>query len=179
MNRKTELFLDKYRQLEAAASAQYDLSNSESAVSFLERRPEYRAIKSELAYCREVRNLLTHNPKIHDRYAVQPSDEMIALLDRVIARIIDPQRAKHIWIPRRNITSRTMNDFMRPAMVEMNERMYTHIPIVEELIERTPYDAPKVTLDPTVTNFYDFTPYSFTVENYQHGEKIGKFPVAV
>lgn len=132
MNRKTELFLDKYRQLEAAASAQYDLSNSESAVSFLERRPEYRAIKSDLAYCREVRNLLTHNPKIHDRYAVQPSDEMIALLDRVIARIMDPQRAKHIWIPRRNITCRTMNDFVRPAMVEMNERMYTHIPIMED-----------------------------------------------
>jgi thymidylate synthase len=54
-----------------------------------------------------------------------------------------------------------------------------HIPIVEELIKRTPFDAPKVSLDPTITNFYDFTPDSFTVENYQHGEKIGRFPVAV
>ena len=54
-----------------------------------------------------------------------------------------------------------------------------HIPIVEELLSRTPYDAPKVTLDPTVNNFYDFTPDSFKVENYQHGEKIGRFPVAV
>ena len=54
-----------------------------------------------------------------------------------------------------------------------------HIPIVEELIKRTPFDAPKVTLDPNVSNFYDFTPDSFTVENYQHGEKVGKFPVAV
>ena len=54
-----------------------------------------------------------------------------------------------------------------------------HIPIVEELISRTPYPAPKVTLDPSVTDFYAFTPDSFTVENYQHGEKIPKFPVAV
>ena len=54
-----------------------------------------------------------------------------------------------------------------------------HIPIVEELIKRTPFDAPKVTLDPSVDNFYDFTPDSFTVENYVHGEKIGRFPVAV
>ena len=54
-----------------------------------------------------------------------------------------------------------------------------HIPIVKELISRTPYDAPKVTLDPTVTDFYKFTPESFTVENYLHGEKINKFPVAV
>lgn len=54
-----------------------------------------------------------------------------------------------------------------------------HIPIVEELINRQSFDAPKVILDPTVTDFYSFTPDSFTVENYVHGEKIGKFPVAV
>ncbi|MBP3388018.1 MAG: thymidylate synthase [Clostridia bacterium] len=54
-----------------------------------------------------------------------------------------------------------------------------HIPIVEELIKRTPYDSPKVTLDPTITDFYKFTPESFIVEDYQHGDKIGKFEVAV
>lgn len=54
-----------------------------------------------------------------------------------------------------------------------------HIPIVEELIKRESFDAPKVTLDPTITDFYQFTPDSFKVENYVHGEKIGKFPVAV
>ncbi len=54
-----------------------------------------------------------------------------------------------------------------------------HIPIVEELIGRTPYEAPTVTLDPSVTDFYAFTPDSFTVTDYRHGEKIGRFPVAV
>ncbi len=54
-----------------------------------------------------------------------------------------------------------------------------HIPIVKELIERESFAAPKVTLDPTITDFYAFTPDSFSVENYVHGEKIGKFPVAV
>ena len=54
-----------------------------------------------------------------------------------------------------------------------------HIPIVEELITRTPYPAPKVTLDKSVTDFYSFTPDSFKVENYLHGEKIPRFPVAV
>ena len=54
-----------------------------------------------------------------------------------------------------------------------------HIPIVEELITRESYPAPKVTLDPTIDDFYAFTPESFTVENYIHGEKIPKFPVAV
>ena len=54
-----------------------------------------------------------------------------------------------------------------------------HIPVVEELISRTPYPAPQVTLDRSVTDFYRFTPDSFTVENYLHGEKIARFPVAV
>ena len=54
-----------------------------------------------------------------------------------------------------------------------------HIPIVEELIKRECFDAPKVTLDPSITDFYQFTPESFKIENYVHGEKIGKFPVAV
>jgi thymidylate synthase len=54
-----------------------------------------------------------------------------------------------------------------------------HIPIVEELLKREVYPAPKVQLDKSITNFYDFTPDSFTVIDYQHGEKIGKFPVAI
>ena len=54
-----------------------------------------------------------------------------------------------------------------------------HIPIVKEIITREQFDAPKVTLDPSITDFYAFTPESFTVENYVHCEKIGKFPIAV
>lgn len=54
-----------------------------------------------------------------------------------------------------------------------------HIPIVEELIQREVYPAPKVELDKSITSFYDFTPASFTVTDYQHGEKIAKFPVAI
>ena len=54
-----------------------------------------------------------------------------------------------------------------------------HIPIVKEIIEREVFPAPKVTLDPSVTSFYDFTPDSFKIENYVHGEKVGRFPVAI
>jgi thymidylate synthase len=54
-----------------------------------------------------------------------------------------------------------------------------HIPIVKEIIEREQFDAPKVTFDPSITDFYSFTPESFKVENYVHGEKIGRFPIAV
>ncbi len=54
-----------------------------------------------------------------------------------------------------------------------------HIPIVEELIKLKPFDAPKVTVDKSVTDFYDFTKDSFTIENYKYHEFDKKIPVAV
>ena len=54
-----------------------------------------------------------------------------------------------------------------------------HVPVVEELLKREPYPAPKVTLDPSITDFYAFTKGSFTVEGYQYHELEGKIPVAI
>ena len=54
-----------------------------------------------------------------------------------------------------------------------------HVPVVEELLKREPYPAPKVMLDPTVTDFYAFTKGSFTTEGYQYHELNGKIPVAI
>lgn len=53
-----------------------------------------------------------------------------------------------------------------------------HIPLVEELIKRDTYKAPKVSLDPSIKNFYEFTVDSLIVEDYKAGEQI-KIPVAV
>ena len=54
-----------------------------------------------------------------------------------------------------------------------------HVPLIEELISRKPFKAPKVTLDPTIKNFYDFTPDSFTIEGYETGEHIKNIPIAI
>ena len=54
-----------------------------------------------------------------------------------------------------------------------------HVPIIEELISRPQYPAPKVTLNPEIKDFYDFTPDDVRVENYQHGEQVLDIPIAV
>ena len=54
-----------------------------------------------------------------------------------------------------------------------------HIPIIKELITRPTYDAPKVTLNPEVKNFYDFTVDDFTIENYEAGPQVKNIPVAI
>lgn len=54
-----------------------------------------------------------------------------------------------------------------------------HIPMVEELIQRTPYPAPKFWLNPEITDFYDFTPDDVRLDDYVTGEQIKNIPVAV
>ena len=54
-----------------------------------------------------------------------------------------------------------------------------HIPAVRAMLEREGFPAPKVTLDPAVTNFYDFTKNSFRVENYQFHPFEFDIPLAI
>ncbi|MBQ6106543.1 MAG: thymidylate synthase [Lachnospiraceae bacterium] len=54
-----------------------------------------------------------------------------------------------------------------------------HIPIVEELIKRPTFPAPKFKLNPEIKNFYDFTKDDVELTDYQYGEPIGKIPVAI
>ena len=54
-----------------------------------------------------------------------------------------------------------------------------HVPIVEEIISRKPFEAPKLWLDPAVTDFYGFTTDSLKLEGYQCHELDIKIPVAV
>jgi len=54
-----------------------------------------------------------------------------------------------------------------------------HIPIIKELISRPQNDAPKVTLNPDIKDFYDFTRDDIIVGDYQKGPQIKDIPVAV
>ncbi len=54
-----------------------------------------------------------------------------------------------------------------------------HIPLVNELISREQFDAPKLIINKDIKNFYDFTPDDFVLENYQKGEQIKNIPVAI
>ena len=51
--------------------------------------------------------------------------------------------------------------------------------LLEEMLEREPYQAPEFILDPSVTDFYQFTPDSVRLEGYQAHPVGGKIPVAV
>lgn len=54
-----------------------------------------------------------------------------------------------------------------------------HIPLVEEIIQKPKHPAPKLIVDPSVKNFYDFTVDSFALENYEYEKLDKKIPVAI
>ncbi len=54
-----------------------------------------------------------------------------------------------------------------------------HIPLVKEVLAKPQHKAPKLIVDPTITNFYDFTVDSFKLVDYEYEKFDKKIPVAI
>ena len=54
-----------------------------------------------------------------------------------------------------------------------------HVPVIEEIIKRPQYPAPKVSLNPEIRDFYDFTTADITVEDYQTNPQVKNIPIAI
>ena len=54
-----------------------------------------------------------------------------------------------------------------------------HVDMIKEVIAKEPLPAPKLIMDKSIKNFYDFTVDSFSLENYEYHKLGKKIPVAV
>lgn len=54
-----------------------------------------------------------------------------------------------------------------------------HVPMIEDLISRIPLNAPKVSLNKDVKDFYKFTTDDLIVENYETHPQIKNIPIAI
>ena len=54
-----------------------------------------------------------------------------------------------------------------------------HIPLVKEVLVKPQHKAPKLIVDKSVTNFYDFTVDSFKLVDYEYEKLETKIPVAI
>ena len=54
-----------------------------------------------------------------------------------------------------------------------------HVPVIEEMIKRPQYPAPKFRLNPDVKDFYDFTVDDIIIEDYEKNPQIKNIPVAI
>ena len=54
-----------------------------------------------------------------------------------------------------------------------------HVDMIKEVIEKQPLPAPRLVMDESITNFYDFTLDSFSLDGYEYHKLGKKIPVAV
>ena len=54
-----------------------------------------------------------------------------------------------------------------------------HVPVIEELIKRPQYPAPKVRLNPDIKDFYEFTTADVIVEDYKTNPQVLNIPIAI
>ena len=54
-----------------------------------------------------------------------------------------------------------------------------HIPLVEKMIAQEPFDAPRLWIDPEITDFYRFTKDSFRLDGYRWHDFPWEIPVAI
>lgn len=131
MSRADE-FIDLYKRLEDAAVQRYNYPTDGRAVLRLQDRRELSSIRSELSYCREVRNLLQHKPKVGGQFLVQPSQEMVEFLRKTLERIEHPVRCRDVAVPFEKMYWKSMDDGVFPAVRTLKNAAYTHIPILKD-----------------------------------------------
>ena len=130
-NPKTEEFKALYATLETKIRKKYNLYDMrESPIYFLAGTKDFYKTGEELYLCADIRNHFAHNPP-NEKYRIEIPDACFDLLKDTIEKVDRILGVMDIAIKRRNISYCTLEDSVRKAMVNMEEKHYTHIPILK------------------------------------------------
>ncbi len=128
----SEIFLEKYKQLEETVRSTYNLRNEDSISYYLTGQSKYKRYADDIRYCQDVRNLLSHKKKISDSFAVEPNEKMIQFVDSLINSIKNRPKCSDIQIKFKDVYWRSMSDNIKETMLLMRNKLFTHIPILNE-----------------------------------------------
>lgn len=126
--------MDLYRQLERIGRDNYfpKLPEGTPIIARLTALPALREFKEDVEYCRVVRNFLVHTPRVKNVYPVIPSDDMIKILEKCVARVKSPTMAMSFAIRRENMFTATLEHKVTNITRHMNSQGFTHVPVFED-----------------------------------------------
>ncbi len=130
MSRANE-FLDKYNRLENLTEEKFDCGRY-SPLIFLANTREFGKYATELNYCREVRNVISHNPRLDGSYIVEPSAKMLEFLDFMLNELEHPKRCLQIAVRIERVLTASPQTRVLPVMREMFEKGFSHVPVLSE-----------------------------------------------
>ena len=111
----SEIFLEKYKQLEETVHSTYNLRNEDSISYYLTGQSKYKRYADDIRYCQDVRNLLSHKKKISDSFAVEPNEKMIQFVDSLINSIKNRPKCSDIQIKFKDVLRNFLRIFEKIA----------------------------------------------------------------
>ena len=127
----SELFIEKYKELESVVRKTYNLRESDSISYFLKNQDKFNRYYDDISFCQEVRNFMQHKKKIDGRFAIEPNAAMLSFIDQLISRVASRPQCKDICIKFKDIEWRAPSDSVKSAIKIMRQKVYTHIPIID------------------------------------------------
>lgn len=127
----SQLFIEKYKELEAIVRKTYGLPEQDSISYFLKKQDKFNRYYDDISFCQEVRNFMQHKKKINSRFAIEPNDAMLAFIEQLITRVASRPQCKDICIKFKDIEWRSPSDSVKASIKTMREKVYTHIPIID------------------------------------------------
>lgn len=130
MENKAQQFLDRYREIE-----EWVLNNLKVVeMKDLETMPKYKNIRSNLSFCRYLRNLLSH----HDWN--KAGEDLIIVTERAVKQVnslyyaLNPVTLMRLAINRVNIFAPKPSDSVLETINVMSRNDYSYVPIVDNQI---------------------------------------------
>ena len=127
----SQLFIEKYKELEAVVRKTYGLPEQDSISYFLKKQDKFNRYYDDISFCQEVRNFMQHKKKINGRFAIEPNDAMLAFIEQLITRVASRPQCIDICIKFKDIEWRSPSDSVKAAIKIMRQKVYTHIPIID------------------------------------------------
>ena len=127
----SQLYIEKYKELEAVVRKTYGLPEHDSISYFLKKQDKFNRYYDDISFCQEVRNFMQHKKKINNRFAIEPNDAMLSFIEHLINRVSSRPQCRDICIPFQNIVWRSLSDSVKATIKVMRQKVYTHIPIIE------------------------------------------------
>lgn len=127
MENKAAQFLERYREIE-----EWVLNNlNVTEMKELEQMPQYKSIRSNLAFCRVLRNLLSH----YDWS--KAGNDLVIVTDQAVRQVnnlyysLNPVTLMRVAIRAGQIFAPSPEDSVFAAIKVMQRNDYSYIPIVE------------------------------------------------
>lgn len=127
MENKAGQFLERYREIEEWVLNNLNISEMKE----LEQRPQYKSIRSNLAFCRTLRNLLSH----YDWS--KAGNDLVIVTDQAVRQVnnlyysLNPVSLMRVAIRAGQIFAPSPEDSVLAAVKVMQRNDYSYIPIVD------------------------------------------------